>query len=87
MNISQIPLAEILAERARQDARWGGPAHDDRHPPATWLDLIDDQLMAAGMEGDETTTAAVIRARLVKVAALAIAGIQSLDRAGARARP
>ena len=25
-------MLDILCERTRQDAKWGGPAHDDTHP-------------------------------------------------------
>lgn len=73
-------LQDIVAERSAQDVQWGGPTHDDRHAPEEWLEYIEKQLDYAnaliGMsEGDPE-----YRERLVKIAALAVAAIQALDR-------
>ncbi len=70
-------LDEIKAERAAQDAKWGGPDHDDEHSMADFVDFIDDQLRKCEY-GNNTET----RKRLVKVAALCVAAIQSFDRGG-----
>lgn len=64
---------DVKAERARQDAQWGGPAHDDEHELADWLSYIEQQAGAA-YRNDAP------RERLVKIAALAVAAIESLDR-------
>jgi hypothetical protein len=68
---------DIQDERDRQDAQWGGPKHDDQHTASQWasfrgkfenrqLRLTDDPRKQ--------------REELVKIAALTIAQIESLDR-------
>ncbi len=66
---------EIKQERARQDAKWGGPAHDDEHDIDDFGDFIAQKLahMSAG-------SPAWKRAKLVQIAALAVAAIESADR-------
>lgn len=66
--------AEIAMERALQDHQWGGPEHDDQHTPHDWAQYIHNQLsMMFHREGEE-------RDRFIKVAALATAAVQSIDR-------
>jgi hypothetical protein len=67
-------IGEIAAERNKQDAEWGGPAHDDTHSVADWFSFMAHQenLWVAGEE----------RYRLIKIAALAIAAVESIDRKG-----
>ena len=65
-------FAEIAKERRLQDEQWGGPMHDDQHPWADWLGFIQKQVKSA--------TSPDFRERMVKVAALAIAAIESHDR-------
>lgn len=77
---------EIKAERARQDKQWGGPEHDDQHMPYRWFEFIRKQIRRytpdakkySGFSSDDLVK--VIRARLVRIAALAVAGIESIDR-------
>jgi len=71
-------MGDVLAERTFQDEQWGGPEHDDGHTLADWRDYIVKQ-------ADRSVSSCDARACLVKVAALALAAIESLDRkAGAR---
>ncbi len=67
--------------------RWyrehGGPAHDDMHAPMDWPNLVDyqlDKLTDEGGESGHLPDTALVRARLVKIGAIAIAGIGSIDR-------
>jgi hypothetical protein len=85
-NDPYLALSDILAERSRQDTKWGGPDHDDTHVPFDWLGRVDRQLRRAFDEGCEieADAQAVVRARLVKIAAVALAGIQSIDRIAKR---
>lgn len=64
---------DIRAERARQDLQWGGPAHDDGHAVEDWCSYIGRQLYFVEVRPP-------VRDRLVKIAALAVAAIESLDR-------
>lgn len=75
---------DIRAERERQDMQWGGPEHDDEHAPADWLHFIDKQ-STEGFLDDELgeQEPGSYRMRLVKIAALAVAAIESHDRKSA----
>jgi hypothetical protein len=78
-------LSEIIHERAAQDAEWGGAAHDDTHGPGEWLEYIShqlDQADAAASFPDEVAWS--VRDRLIKIAALSVAAIESIDRVTAR---
>lgn len=82
-------FGDIGDERNRQDEQWGGPEHDDAHPVEEWCDFIDKQNKTArsifvnafslGISADEA-----VRARMVKIAALAVACCEVLDRAKVR---
>ena len=73
------PLTDVATERRRQDARWGGAAHDDAQPMETFIGLIRDYAawarvaFRAGESGEA-------RERLIQTAALAVAAVESLDR-------
>ena len=73
-------LAEVAAEREHQDSKWGGPAHDDHHSTADFVQLIEDYAgwarTMAGMNSHDKA-----RQRLVQVAALALAACERIDRA------
>lgn len=74
-----VIFEEIEAERIRQDAKWGGPQHDDEHTnPKDWGWFIEQQLW----EG--TNNPEKFRQQLVRVAALAVAAIEVEDRKAAR---
>lgn len=75
--------ASILAERAAQDRQWGGPAHDDTHSFGEWIGWIRDFCAKAR----QTDQFSVVRRRLVQIAALAVAAVESLDRKEERLAP
>lgn len=72
-------LASVSMERQRQDEKWGGAEHDDHHTTAEFVQLIEDYAgwarVMAGMNSPEKA-----RNRLIQVAALAVAAVESLDR-------
>jgi len=86
----------IALERAAQDGEYGGPSHDDEHVPNDWLKNINKQMMKASdacgyqpeKEGDPNSGIAndypddpdEYRQRMVMIAALAVAAIESHDR-------
>lgn len=85
-------VLDIFAERDRQDAQWGGPDHDDSHSARDWLVYVNKQVETAiGETLSDDTTQLVdpehYRQRMVKIAALAVAAIESLDRAIPRPLP
>jgi hypothetical protein len=82
---SRPVYAEVLAERAKQDAQWGGPAHDDTHTTDDWMGEVVQQVKKAAKDVGEAemcgaSVPPIVRARLIKIAALAIAGVESIDR-------
>jgi len=74
-------LAEVAAERTRQDAQWGGAEHDDAVPLDTFVQLIMDYAGWARAKAREGSPVEA-RQRLVQVAALAVAATESLSRRG-----
>lgn len=68
-------IADALLEREYQDKKWGGPSHDDTETEENWVKYITEYANAQGRAKDYD-----FRKRLVKVAALALAAIESIDR-------
>ncbi len=71
--------AAIERERFRQNTQWGGPAHDDTHALGDWLEYITKQIAKAATaldKGDDHEA----EQRLIKIAALAVAAIESTTR-------
>lgn len=66
----------IQQERRAQDAQWGGPSHDDTHMTGDWFTYILYQVDRARYPKDIDE----VRERLVKIGALAVAAIDSIDR-------
>lgn len=73
---------EIRAEREKQDAEWGGPDHDATHGIQDWGKFIRGHLLRA----TEQTSKRRMRYQLVRVAALAVAAVEAMDRAATRSR-
>lgn len=64
---------EILHERERQAAQWGGTSHDDRNRPNDWIAYICYHAAKGSYKAD-------FRKQMIRVAALAIAAIETHDR-------
>ena len=77
--LEQQVYVEIRQERVRQDAKWGGPKHDDTHVDFEWNGYIEEHNRKAKY-GDW-------RKRMIEVAALAIAAVESYDRVRATLNP
>lgn len=74
-------LRDVEAERARQDAQWGGPAHDDNHGPHHWVAFIERQLEKLDepdVDADDPDAQAYLR--FLKIAALGVAACEMLAR-------
>jgi len=74
-----IALKDILMERLRQNTIWGGPDHDDNHTFSDWLGFIESYTIKC-RRAVRDHHPGKIRQRFVQIAALAHAGIESLDR-------
>jgi hypothetical protein len=66
-------IAQVITERKHQDMQWGGPAHDDQHPIEHWMGYLLHQLDRIRHQHKD-------RDALIKIAALAVAAVESLDR-------
>ena len=81
-------IADDICERQRQDAKRCGPEHDYRHDSQDFREFIRHQLDALPYEiakaTDHEEYDPVVRARFVKIAALAVAAVEVLDRLGER---
>lgn len=76
---------DIIRERIRQDEKWGGPSHDDAHYYVDWSDYIVDHTNQSlyvifNQEGTPQVDPVNFRKQMVRVAALAMAAIESVDR-------
>ena len=78
-------IDEILAERRRQDEKWGEQNHD----PAVWLAILTEEvgelaeaILFDHSNGDERnhTHSADMRTEAIQVAAVAVQFVQFLDR-------
>ncbi len=69
-------LAEVVAERRRQDEKHGGPAHDDTHTLPKWWGLMMQRMVGRAYPGGRADE----RKDLVQIAALAVAAVESIDR-------
>lgn len=82
VDLTTEAVGDISMERVLQDHQWGGPETDDLRSEAEWAEYIHKQI--SKLFQDEGGALAA-RDRFVKVAALAIAAIQSIDRKNPKA--
>lgn len=71
--------SEVELERRVQDEKWGGPDHDDEHIDENWVDFITLRARRV-LQTNPTTEAQQRRQQFIRVAALAIAAVESRDR-------
>lgn len=69
-------IKEIVLERVSQDQQWGGADHDDFHNQHNWCEYISYQLDYVA----DNLTPEAFEQRMIKVAALAVAAIESSRR-------
>lgn len=74
-------FTEINAERDRQDRKWGGASHDDTHTNYDWNNYILKQLGETVIyEPSVRDIKEIIRRAYIKIAALCVAAVESIDR-------
>lgn len=79
--IQQKVLDDILLERKNQIAQWGGAEGDDRNESFDWFIYIRHQLELAEDEySGYVSINDTAQERLTKIAALAIAALESMER-------
>ena len=73
---------EIQAERERQREEWGGDYHDDQHGPMEWVAILTKHAGSAmpGKLAHRVASIQRFRTQMVKVAAIAVAAVESIDR-------
>ena len=72
-------LVEVGHERDRQDEKWGGAAHDDKHSVESFAQLIEDYAGWARTMASMNSMGKA-RNRMIQVAALAVACVEAIDR-------
>ncbi len=72
----------VDTERGRQDKKWGGARHDDRHRPNDWVAFICREASKATAEGWKIPD---FQKQMVQVAALAKAAWEASERANEKA--
>lgn len=77
-------LAEVAKERERQDAKWGGPKHDDTHTLCDWAVFIFERMKR--MMNYHGAADPMDRKNLIQIAAIAVAAVESIDRTQPRAQ-
>ena len=77
MTPRQTVLLEVAAERNQQDQKWGGAEHDDTHNNHDWLAYITKHLGRTAMWPFDAVT---FRKQMIRVAALAVAAVEWIDR-------
>lgn len=73
-------IQEIRNERLLQDQKWGGSERDDAQPLGHFLEYIDQKLCQQAMLGLIEEDLGDVRRRLIQIAALAVAAVESFDR-------
>lgn len=68
-------IAQVIQERRMQDRQWGGATHDDTRSYAEWIDYIEHQFSLLDLRVGGNA-----RERFIKVAALAVAAAEMIDR-------
>lgn len=67
------PLQEVMAERARQDKKWG----EQDHPDAYWLGILMEEV---GEMAHDMIEGGSVKKELVQVCAVALAWLECLER-------
>lgn len=92
MSDRESVLAEVSAERGRQDELWGGPAHDDAHGANDWIAILARHVGLAAFDGGPHGVCRAdgvpvahheperFRRQMVRVAAVALAAVEAHDR-------
>lgn len=78
-HLQHLIIGEVLKERGSQDKKWGGAEHDDGHELFDWLHFIEKKCGQARYHHANSDFQNA-RRRLIQIAALAIAAVESANR-------
>lgn len=84
MSTFDIVVVDVLAERQRQETKWGEQNHDDFFWSAILYEELGEAARILLEEGCDGFTGA-LRPELVQVAAVAVAWLECIDRRAALA--
>jgi hypothetical protein len=70
-------LAEVMGERYKQNQKWGGQDHDDKHNSHDWIAILVRHAGRAVMWPWDNTA---FRKQMIRVAAVAVAAAEWCDR-------
>jgi len=76
-------IQELRTENERAHAIWGGPEHDDQHDQHDWTRYI---MVYLGKLSKDNVPDEYYRECMLKIANLAVASIESLDRKNPEAK-
>lgn len=76
--VQMLQILKVLNERRRQDAKWGGEAHDALHDRRKWEGILYGMIVEGIMNSGPTDEA--VERGLVEVAAVAIAWLEAIQR-------
>ena len=85
-NFLDNTLAEVRAERAYQNDKWGTTSDDTRNTPFHWVAYLA-KYSTGWLRGEwvfTTEATNAFRTAMIKVAAIAVAAVESLDRQRSR---
>lgn len=86
--VQDLLIGEIVAERARQDAKFG----EQNHPPLHWIAIVTEEIGEAAQavlhvrEGKRGARLNDYRAEMLQVAAVALNALEAFDRNPRRCR-
>jgi hypothetical protein len=76
-------INDIIRERTSQDQQWGGATHDDGHTVEDWYSFrskFESRALFGARKPERMKEGQDVRGSLIKIAALAVAQLESLDR-------
>ena len=76
--VQMLQILRVLNERRRQDEKWGGAEHDDRHDRREWEGLLARVFVEGVMDSGPTDES--LMKGIVETAAVAIAWLEAIER-------
>lgn len=78
--VQKVIVEDIVSERSRQDAQWGGRSHDEEHARGFWVVLVTKWVGKVARTVLDDHYDSILRHQLLKLVAILFAWIEVLDR-------